>query len=768
MSTSRLAAGLLALTLGAAACTSDGDGSATPSTDLSSDDIELTAALVTVDSCDALLDRIKAEASERVGPYGFGDGGPIVIMEDDAVAMEAGAEGAPPADPATAERSAATSAPAGESQALDQGGGEGGDEGFSGTNNQEAGVDEADLVKTDGRRLVVASGNRVEVIDVRGDRPRLVDTIELPEDFYGSEMFLSGDTALLMSSGWTAVPFMARASEAVWFPGAPTGRIVEVDLATGKIGTTMEFEGAYLSAREVDGTIRIVLTATQNRFDFVYPSNPGAEDVAERANRELVADSTIDMWIPTYRITDASGATSQGPIVDCDRVHLPSEFAGFGSLVVLTASIDDGLELRDSLSVFTDAQTVYASPDRLAVATPRWPERSEDGTLEEDLDYTTAIHTFDISDPATTGYAASGSVRGHLLNQYSLSESDGYLRVATTDGTPWSSESSESFLTVLAEEGGDLLQVGQVGGLGRSEQIFAVRFLGDTAYVVTFRQTDPLYSIDLTDPANPRVRGELKIPGFSQYLHPFGEDHLIGIGTDGDEEGRTSGAVASLFDISDLDDPLLVDKVSLAPANQGNLEWYDSQSSVGWDPKAFNIWDDTIMVPVSWWGSGGREGPESQVNGAGLSLVAVDAAAGTLTPVGRVGHPVVEQCEGRPIPVEGDEIVVETDGFDFDRTAGSDGTGTEAAPTDGGGSGDAEAGFARPSEEPVVTTEAPAGEPTELVPAPDGEYCWSFQPEIRRSVIIGDELYTISEAGVAVNDFASLGTVTWIPFDSDR
>ena len=763
MSTSRLTAGFLALVLGAAACTTGSDDpSATPTTDLSSDEIRLTSALVTVDSCDALLDRLRSEGAERVGPYGFGPDGHFIGFgeEMETMEMEEEATDASSSDSAT-ESAAPAAATSGElrSDGGDDSGG-GGDE-FSGTNNQEEGVDEADLVKTDGERLVIVAGNQLQVIDVTGDLPRLVDTVILPEEFYGGELFLQGDTALLMTSGWTAVPFAADIRDTSWFPGAPTGRIVEVDLARGEIATTMDFEGSYLSAREVDGSIRIVLTAAENRFNFVFPSNPGAEDSATEANRRLIEESTIDMWIPTYRVSDAEGTVTSGPIVDCDRVHLPAQFAGFGSLVVLTVDIDDGLEMQDSLSVFTDASTVYASPDRLAVATPRWPTFDDDGEVEEVADYRTALHTFDISDPASTSYAASGSVRGHLLNQFSLSEHRGYLRVATTDGTPWDSRDSESFVTVLSEEGGDLVQVGQVGELGLGEQIFAVRFLGDIGYVVTFEQIDPLYTIDLTDPENPVTRGELKIPGFSQYLHPWG-DHLIGIGTDGDDEGRTFGAVASLFDVSDIDDPQLVAKLPLAPDAPVDFDWFDSSSPVAWDAKAFTAWNDTILVPVSWWGYSERVDEFQELNGSGVVLVEVDTDSQTLTPIGRIGHPEIRECEGQPIPVEGDRVVVETDlqqpggpGNETDAEAdtSSDGEGAEST----SGSGDAEAEFARTDEDPPAADD-------ELIRVPE-EFCWTYQPEIRRSVIIGDDLYTISDAGVAVNRFDGLDTITWIPFE---
>ncbi len=747
MSVQRIATGLLALALGATACTSGSDDpSTTPATNLSGDEIVLTSALVTVDSCDALLDHLRTEGAERVGAYGFGQGGPFIAFGDemDMEADDAMEESAASFD-STDDGAATAAAPAADGATR----AEGGTDEFSGTNNQEADVDEADLVKTDGRRLVVVSGTQLQIIDVTGEVPRLVDTVQLPDEFWGGELFLSGDTALLMTSGWTAEPFARTAVDTSWFPGAPTGRIVEIDLAAGEIGTTMDFEGSYLSAREVDGSIRIVLTAAENRFNFVFPSNPGAEDTAAEANRRLIAESTIDMWIPTYRVTGADGTVTEGPIVECDQVHLPGDFAGFGSLVVLTVDIEDGLQLQDSLSVFTDGQTVYASTDRLAVATPRWPEFDADGEIREDDDYRTAIHTFDISDPTTTSYNASGTVRGHLLNQFSMSEHEGYLRVATTDGTPWDSRNSESFVTVLSEVGGELAQVGQVGGLGEGEQIFAVRFLGDIGYVVTFEQIDPLYSIDLSDPENPVTRGELKIPGFSSYLHPWG-DYLIGIGTDGDDEGRTFGAVASLFDVSDIDDPQLVDKVSLAPAAPEDFDWFDSSSPVSWDAKAFNAWEDTIIVPVSWWGY--AEGPNQfqEANGNAATLIRVDTESGRFEPIGRIGHPETRECEGGPIPIEPleDPIVVES----IDGATTNDGTGGDS----GSASDDAEAEFTRAEEAPAADAEAIS---------PPEEFCWSYQPEIRRSVVIGDDLYTISDAGVAVNTFDGLESVTWIPFE---
>ncbi|MEM7339274.1 MAG: beta-propeller domain-containing protein [Actinomycetota bacterium] len=747
---SKFVPALLGLTLVAAACTDSittGSAESKPAvldnTELSSDDILLTSGLRTVDTCDALLERIKDEAVERVGPYGFDHGGyfggPIFLEEDamefaeDEEAMVDESFSADTAESATTTQASRASA---DGAAL---AGDGDDSGsFSETNNQEQGVDEADLVKTDGRRLVVVNGEIVRVIDVTGDTPRLTSTIRLPDGLWAGELFLDGDRALIMSSGWTEKPFAAdRSIPTDWYPGSPVGVLAELDLVEGEITRTFEFEGNYVSAREIDGTIRIVLSAAESRFAFVYPSNDNALDSAEAANRAVIEESTIEQWIPTARLTVDGEVVSEGPIVDCDQVHLPTEFAGFGSLVMLTASLDGGLSINDAISVYTDAQTIYASTDRLAVATPRWPTYDEDGQPDRET-FTTALHTFDITDPSRAQYVASGSVRGHLLNQFSMSEHEGYLRVATTDGSPWwgGGSESESYVTVFDEtDDGVLRQVGQVGGLGPGETIHSARFLGDWGYVVTFRQIDPLFTIDLSDPTNPRVTGELKIPGVSNYLHPIDESHLLGVGADGDLEGRLTGAAVSLFNIGDPNRPAEEDKLVILPIPEGSEG--DSSSPVSWDAKAFTYYNDIALVPVSWWTWNPDEGTES--NGSAVYLVRVNPDAdgeGSLTELGRVSHPRTRECDGVVIFEEEVETVEPS---------------TEEEPTD------AEASF--------VDGDDPAEEePAVLRPAP-GEFCWEYQPEIQRSVVINDNLYTISYEGVQVNAFDGLEQITWIPFE---
>jgi uncharacterized secreted protein with C-terminal beta-propeller domain len=195
----------------------------------------------------------------------------------------------------------------------------------------------------------------------------------------------------------------------------------------------------------------------------------------------------------------------------------------------------------------------------------------------------TEVHAFDTTSDTETEYVGSGSVPGYVLGRWALSRYDGALRVATTRQPPWDGEragDTSSMVVRLAEDGGRLVETGRVEGLGRTEQIRAVRYFGDIAAVVTFRQTDPLYLLDLS--GEPRVLGELKVPGFSTYLHPVGDGLLLGLGEDADPDGRVRGMQVSLFDISDLSAPALVDRLRLGPGWSPAL---DDSRAFTYDPQ---------------------------------------------------------------------------------------------------------------------------------------------------------------------------------------
>jgi uncharacterized secreted protein with C-terminal beta-propeller domain len=279
----------------------------------------------------------------------------------------------------------------------------------------------------------------------------------------------------------------------------------------------------------------------------------------------------------------------------------------------------------------TDARIVYASPDNLYIATEQWADRPLPATPTKPQPFasvTTAIHRFDISDPARTRYRGSGGVSGYLLNQWSLSEHKGVLRVVSTSAPAWfdSRDSSVSSLTTLRAGDTALTEIGSVGNLGKGERVYAIRYVGPTAYVVTFKQVDPLYTVDLADPAHPRVLGELKLPGYSAYLHPIGADLLLGIGQDVTAEGRLAGTQLSLFDVSDLRHPTRIAHATLGPG------WSAAEA----DHHAFLFWPPTglLVVPFDQRAVGYRVGRTQGIDLVGRITHPVDGAITRSTVVG--------------------------------------------------------------------------------------------------------------------------------------
>jgi hypothetical protein len=572
--------------------------------------------------CDALLAYMQAEATERVTPWGLGGGGVYygdgrVVMEGDVAATD---------DAGAAESAPSAEAPA---QAPVQG------EDYSGTNTQEIGVDEGDIVETDGNHVYVANSDGLRIVSVAD--AEVVAEPELPQGSH--QMLLDGDRLLVVTSSWTGA---ADTIVSLFDVGDPTNPVLL---------RRPHLEGGIVATRSIDGVARLVITTSfDQRLPFVQPDQFGLdEDAALARNKEIIAESTVEDWLPRW--FDEAEDGSFGPmsqVLPCESVAAPPDFAGLG--LTWIASFDltgDGTPVG-SAGIVSTGDTVYASTDNLYVATRNWdwqwggpvpmpveplPSDSESETTSEPVDDPgpppTLIHQFRLDEGTAATYVASGQVEGRLLNQFAMSEYNGDLRVATTtDDTGEFGDQSESTVFVLRPDGDELRQISSIGGLGTDEQIYAVRFIGDLGYVVTFRQIDPLYVIDLRDPANPVLAGELKIPGYSAYLHPVGEGLLLGVGQDATEQGRTTGTQLSLFDVSDPTNP---QRISTLPIG--------GYSEVEWDHKAFLFWepDGTIVLPVSpGWDDCGPE---------------VDCLAKDITGAG--GGAVVAELDGRELVARG-------------------------------------------------------------------------------------------------------------------
>ncbi|MFC5287968.1 beta-propeller domain-containing protein [Actinokineospora guangxiensis] len=506
--------------------------------------------LVAYDSCDTALADLKRAALSKVGPWGL-HGSPQFAR--------------------------------GAMSAQEDSAGAGADQGFSKTNNHEAAADEPDVVKTDGKRIVSVVDGVLRVVDV--ESKTMATPLTLPG--HASSVLIAGERAL--------VSYSPQPRTDTREPVEKSG-LALIDLSTSRVLRTLTVDGSHLDARMV-GTLARVVVRSAPRLEFTYPTDGVGEARAKSQNRRAVERSTIEDWLPNYELSPGGSGH-----LDCTSLSRPSGYTGTSLLSILTVDLTADLTAKDSLSIAADGDTVYGNGPSLYVAddrTPRWGVAftSDTAMPVPSGPAKTEIHQFDVSAPGKPAYLASGVVDGWLLNQYSLSEHQGNLRVATTTGAPAccgpadsSQPPTESAVSVLERRDRALTQIGRVGGLGKNEQIYSVRYMGDLAYVVTFRRTDPLYTIDLSDPTNPEVTGELKITGFSAYLHPLANGRLLGVGQEATTDGRATGVQVSLFDVT-----------GDAPTRVAQYHQENTYSAVEHDPHAFLYYaeENLVVMPVS-------------------------------------------------------------------------------------------------------------------------------------------------------------------------
>jgi len=548
-------------------------------------------SLTRFDRCSSLLAWYVDHAVQEVGPYGWD--GPAyysgAVLEGD-VAMSAAVPQAATAKAGSLDARASSA---------------------TGTNTQEADVDEPDVAKTDGRRVVRLVDQRTVVIsDVTGAEPRELGRISLPVDDYGGELLLAGDHVLVsQAAGVWGGPMPLDDLKRPGIPGRiamPGGgtRIVDIDIsdvAHPRVVHDDTYSGMQVSMRLYGETVRLVTSTQRPQLAWAMPHDRHtgklSEAEATRRNRDLVRATTIEDWLPS--VVDNEAPATRSRLVDCQDVYRPAAWSGGETTAVTTYDVRDPGH-RHSVAVTADGQIAYSSADRLYVTSTRvdppsvWRRMSGSVTGRGSMpvrpeQVRTQVHAFAL-DGASTTYAGSGHVTGTVRDRWSLDEHAGRLRVAwTQDGSRMITDSNgetrqatRNGITVLAEHDGALVPTGTVDDLGIDENIQSVRWFDDFAVLVTFRQMDPLYTIDLTDQDHPRELGQLKIPGYSGYLHPIGDDRLLGLGVDATDQGRNLGAQAAVFDIADLADPRRVSQQGFGA--ESSLPALDDPRGFTWLP----------------------------------------------------------------------------------------------------------------------------------------------------------------------------------------
>lgn len=542
-----------------------------------------------------------------------------------------------------------------EDQASPTSGGGGGDGGGSGpsrgtsTNNQVSGVDEADFVKNDGQYIYLAQNGVLRIVDAwPADQAHTVSAT--PIDGTPRKLFVEGDHALVfVALGDSSNNYYQRECTYGYdcnFSGDGTDtRLLVFDIsdrAAPVLKRQVELTGSLITARRVGTAVHTVVTKASNPFpeldyhpDVDLCSYAGdkpsvlwvmhareAFDALRATNLRRILDTPLDAQLPAV-VDSAELVETSGP--SCGSLYASSMYDGAAYTSIVSVDMVHPGPVKTA-TIISRSGAIYASADALYMAVPHaW----NDGDLS-------TVHKFRISDIAgQTRYLASGSVPGRALNQFAMDERDGHLRIATTDGRAPSPD-AVSHMTVLAEHKDDLVTVGTLGGIAPTEDIRSVRFDGDRAFVVTFKKTDPLFAFDLSDPHAPKKLGELKIPGFSTYMHMLDAGHLLTIGYDADDHGDFAyfdGVMLQIFDVTDPTAPALAHKhiigtrgsSSEALTNHLAFTWYPEESLLA------------LPMTVCEGGDDGTYGKTMTFNG--LMLFDASVAAG-FAEHGRVPHAV--------------------------------------------------------------------------------------------------------------------------------
>ncbi len=427
---------------------------------------------------------------------------------------------------------------------------------YSQTNVQVKGVDEADIVKTDGKYIYMVSYNKLVIAKAYpSNEAKILSETEL-KGFNPQELFIDDDKVLIFGSSSYEYPVVEAKSKAeIARPGIGyypyylplmSLKLIDVkDKENPEIVREVDFEGNYLTSRKIGSFVYFVINN--------YP-------------RYYIMEKNVDVEEIIPRVRDDKANNEFVPSVGCSSVRYFEPIVANNFITVAAFDMDDEDSEINKEVILGSGQNVYASQENLYVAEVDYGYAYR-GFPEVDSEFPkekTNVHKFSLND-GEINYLDNGVALGRILNQFSMDEYKGNFRIATTIGNVWDENKKSSNNVYVFDE--EMNLIGELEGLAPGEKIYSTRFMGDRGYMVTFKKVDPLFVIDLKDPENPEVLGKLKIPGFSDYLHPYDEDHIIGVGKDTVEaeenlkENRGidfawyQGLKLAIFDVSDVENP---------------------------------------------------------------------------------------------------------------------------------------------------------------------------------------------------------------------
>ncbi|WP_449619894.1 beta-propeller domain-containing protein [Robertmurraya sp. Marseille-Q9965] len=433
----------------------------------------------------------------------------------------------------SSEESADSSAGAAEKQASQD---------VSETNIQVQGVDETDIVKTNGTHIYQITDNKVNIIETNnGTKMKKLESLSFPSTFTPYQLFLHEDKLLVIGHSYEEMNNRDDgAAKKMIAPANEQTKAITYNIAdprTPKEERTITLDGYAVSSRKIDSTVYLVT----NQFPQYWMLRENDQiDLRPRFSDSTVSDENL--------------------VVDYDDIQYFPDSKEPNYTLISAFDLEKPNKEASVTTYLGSGDQMYMSTENLYLAVRDWGIRTLiDGPVEDSVN--TTIYKFSING-LKVEFNSSTELEGSILNQFSMDEHNGYFRVATTEGQSWNEEHPSSNNLLIFDE--NLKQVSSIEDLARGERIYSARFMGDRVYIVTFKETDPLFVIDTSEPESPKVLGELKIPGFSNYLHPYDENHLIGFGYDTKSVTTkdskeplilTGGIKLSLFDVSDMKNP---------------------------------------------------------------------------------------------------------------------------------------------------------------------------------------------------------------------
>ncbi len=535
---------------------------------------------VTVNSCATLKERFVEQGQYNGSTGGLGGGESTGVMMP---VMEQAPAPAPTAVPVSATTGGGNSA----TKAADYTS-SGAATDFSTTNLQVQGVDEGDVIKNDGRYIYFIKGNTIRIIDAYpADNMKELISFSLgdnSETFNPSEMYVDGNYLTVVGSASISYPqpipldsstqvetTMVKSSMPVdVYPyfGYSRTKVYVVDITDRSkptVARSVEFDGSYNSSRKVGDTLYMVMNQYVN-YPYYYAqpmmldtsavSAPGTSAAGVSTSTSASAPvEPPDAIVPKMLDTKVG---SEQLIAPCSDIKIIPKPRNFNYIITAAVPLVDKTKDVTRSVIVGDSGDIYASTDSLYVASTDWG----DGFYRPYGDYDTMVYRFALGD-AQIMFKNAGTVPGTILNQFSMDEYNGYFRIATTKNEYVMGSEINNNVYVLNSA---MQVVGKIEKIAPGEKLYSTRFMGKTAFMVTFKRVDPFFVLDLSDPKNPVIKGTLKIPGYSTYLQPYDDTHIIGFGNEVDPKYADTdldslpydallGMKISLFDITDLSNP---------------------------------------------------------------------------------------------------------------------------------------------------------------------------------------------------------------------